>query len=121
MKGVHLMSQRDRSSYESPPDGGPPIERSIDEVAELHHGEWILLRITERDERQRPLRGIVIETGPTRRSIQPTVLQKLRESGPTGTGYYVFTGYRRLQSGQAWADDLDEIVQQGIERGRRRR
>jgi hypothetical protein len=115
------MSKQDGPQHENLPVNEPPIEQTVDEVAERHHGEWILLQITERDERQRPLRGVVIETGPTRRSIQPTVLAKLRESGPTGPGYYVFTGYRRLRSGAEWADALDEIVRQGIQRGRRRR
>jgi hypothetical protein len=115
------MSQHQGPQQDSPPDGEAPIERSVDEVAELHQGEWILLQITERDERQRPLRGIVIETGPTRRSIQPTVMAKLREAKPTDPGFYVFTGYRRLPSGQAWADALDEMVRQGTKRGRKRR
>jgi hypothetical protein len=116
-----VMSEHDRPSPGNPPDDEAPIERSVEEVAELHHGEWLLLQVTERDERQRPLRGIVIETGPTRRSIQPTVMARLREADLTDPGFYVFTGYRRLPSGQAWADALDEMVRQGTKRGRKRR
>jgi hypothetical protein len=88
------MSKHDRPPRESLPHSELPIEQTVDEVAERHQGEWILLQVTERDERQRPLRGIVIETGPTRRSIQSTVLAKMRESDPTGPGYCIFTGYR---------------------------
>lgn len=115
------MSQHDRSQHNSPPDGEPPTERSVDEVAELHHGEWILLQITKRDQHHQPSRGIVVHTGPTRRSIQPTVLAKLEEGKDTGTAYYVFKGYKRVRWGQGWADALDELVRQGTERDHRRR
>ncbi|MGH2584822.1 MAG: hypothetical protein ACRDJE_07915 [Dehalococcoidia bacterium] len=115
------MSRHDRPPHELPSDGEQLIERSVDEVAALHHGEWILLQVTERDDHHQPLRGIVFATGPTRRSIQPTAMAKLKESKQTGAEYYVFTGYRRLKSGQEWADALDEIVRQGMQRGRRRR
>jgi hypothetical protein len=110
VKGVRPMSKHDRSQYENLPHIEPPIEQTVDQVAELYHGEWILLQVTERDEHHQPVRGIVRATDPTRRSIQPTVMARLEESKRTGTEYYVFTGYRRLKSGLEWAEALDEIV-----------
>jgi hypothetical protein len=57
--------------------------------------------------------------GRRRRTIQPAVLARLRESKQTGTEYYVLMGYRRLNSGQEWVDALDEIVRRVMQRGRR--
>ena len=111
------MVNREQRPAEGQPDADPSIDRSVDEVAELHHGEWILLQVTERDEHDHPARGIVVQTGPTRRSIQPVALEKLKESKQSGAEYYIFTGYRRLRTGDEWAEALDELVRRGARRG----
>lgn len=94
---------------------------SVDEAAERHRGKWILMRVTQLDDRAVPSYGTILATGPTRRSIQEAVLAVIEESRITGSQYYTFSGHKRIRSGSEWAQTLDQIVERGIRSGRRRR
>jgi hypothetical protein len=85
-------------------------EMTVDETVEVYAHQWILLEVTERDERDAPIRGRVLDHHPRREGIQPTVMKiieqvKATPQTPEGVrGYYVFYGVRLLRTASAWEE-----------------
>ena len=94
-------------------------EYSIDEVAAHHHREWILLQVTEHDTYYVPSKGIVIATGPTRRSIQPAVLQAVETMKTDKVEHFVFFGHKRVPPGHKTSAALQSVVEREMDRGQR--
>lgn len=75
--------------------------KAVAELSSSHAGEWILLRVTERDRFDVPTRGVVVATGKNRGAIQRNVLKRARQAQETGEQYYVFHADNRRASGAA--------------------
>jgi hypothetical protein len=92
---------------------------TINEASDRYPGQWILMKVTESDEHDEPVAGLIVTTGPTRDSIQEAVMEHVvrRRDGR----YFVFSELRRLSTRAEW----EPIVQRAIEReqygGRKRR
>lgn len=85
-------------------------EMTVDEASETYANRWILLEVTERDERDAPLRGRVLDHHPRREGIQPTVMKVIEQvkavpEAPEGVrGYYVFYGVRLFGTASEWEE-----------------
>jgi hypothetical protein len=92
---------------------------TINEASDMYPGQWILMRVTESDEYDEPVAGLIVTTGPTRDSIQDAVMEHVvrRRDGH----YFVFSDLKRVSSRAEW----EEIVRRATERerygGRKRR
>ena len=92
-----------------PGDSDAP-EMTVDEATATFANQWIFLEVTERDERNAPLRGRVLDHHPRRDGIQPTVMKviekvKAAPEAPAGVrGYYVFYGVPLFRTAEAWAE-----------------
>lgn len=96
------------------PQRPTPDVMTIDDAAAAYDGEWILLELTEIDDQQNPVAGIVVEHHPKRSGIQPAVMRVIASPSPTAKGYYVFSGYRRFYSGAEWDAYVAQRDQQGL-------
>lgn len=81
-------------------------EQTIDEIIAMHHGEWILLKVTEVDEYQDPAKGVVLAHS-LRRSDISEVLRKEppRSALPVGTpvpSYYTFNAFPRVRRNETF-------------------
>jgi hypothetical protein len=92
---------------------------SVDEAAERYRDQWILMRVTERDEAGFPVAGVVVTTGRTRESIQPAVMEHFVYRRPA-VQHFVFFGYRRIRSSEEWAKMLRQTTEKRRIRDRRR-
>lgn len=80
-------------------------ERTTQEIAGLHPGEWIALRVTEYDDDHWPVKGIVVTHSPDR-----TVLSSaLEHDDPTGT-HYVFQAVPHLDDGPVYDQTIKAFV-----------
>jgi hypothetical protein len=85
-------------------------EITVDEATEAYANQWILLEVTERDDKDVALRGRVLDHHPRREGIQPTVMKVIEQlkaapEAPEGVrGYYVFYGVRLFRSASAWEE-----------------
>lgn len=93
---------------------------SVDEASERYRDQWILMRVTERDDSGFPVAGVVVTTGRTRESIQPAVTEHVVYRRPP-VQHYVFFGYRRIRSSEEWAKMLQEVTTKRHQRDRQRR
>src|SRR5947207_1329014 len=86
-------------------------ELTVDEVCELFEDEWILMRVTERDEFDAPCRGVVVAVRKKRNDIQPAALEAVEDAKQNGTPYYIFKAFKRIRSGAEWVAALNRIAQ----------
>ena len=90
----------------------------VDDAAGTYPGQWIFMKVTACDEHDVATHGIVIATGPTRNSIQDTIMQTLTSVREPGLGYYVFCGYRRIRTHEEWLEVLNATIAKDRSRGR---
>jgi hypothetical protein len=98
-----------------------PQPLTINEASERHPNEWILMRVTARDEYDVPTLGLIVAAAKKRNDIQPAVLDAVAGAGQTGEEYYVFRGYKRLQPGPETQLALDKMIYRGTRRDQRGR
>lgn len=95
----------ERPSQIEPPAEGPR-EQTIDEVIALHHGEWVLLKVTVLNEHQEPAKGLVLAHS-SRRSAITEALRKEppRSAQPPDVpppSYYTFNAFPRVRPGETF-------------------
>jgi len=100
-------------------DDHAPI--SVDEAVARYPGEWMLLRVTARDQAGVPAGGVPVVHGPTRESVQQATLDALRARTDPAEEYYLFSGYRRVRSGEVWQVVLANAARGGGRVGKRKR
>jgi hypothetical protein len=85
-------------------------EMTVDEAVEVYANEWIFMEVTERDEKDAPLQGIVLDHHRRRDHIQPTIMKKIEELKAVGKapervlGYHVFYGVRLYRTKADWEE-----------------
>lgn len=71
---------------------------SIDEVIELYRDKWVLLRVTEFDERRQPVAGQVVAVSKTERGVCGRMAKLDAEVGGWAPGsYYIFNAFPRIR------------------------
>jgi hypothetical protein len=88
---------------------------TVDEAADAFAGEWLFMEVTERDERDEPLRGRILAHHPRREGIQPTMMTVVAEIKASQTpadvrGYYVTYGFRRFRTVAEWRDHMRQTA-----------
>ena len=87
---------------------------TIDEVTELYRDQWVLLKVTERDERHEPLAGQVVAVSKTERGVCNKMAKLDAEAGGWAPGsYYIFNAFplirvNSLEELRAALDAADE-------------
>jgi hypothetical protein len=81
---------------------------SIDEVNDRFPGEWILLRIARRNEREQVTHGYVLAHTKSRKQIS-NVLRRVDEEAAR-IPVYVFVGGTRMLSQDEWLRRLSELA-----------
>jgi hypothetical protein len=85
-------------------------DMTVDEAIEAYTDQWIFLEVTERDQKDAPRRGRVLDHHPHRSGIQPTVMKVIEQvkaspEAPEGVrGYYIFYGVRLFRTAAAWEE-----------------
>lgn len=107
------MSEQNGEDPRSDTESQPRIYDVYD-VSDVFLDEWILMRVTERDEYGVPARGEILEHGKRRRDIQPRLLAGLDTAKETGDHYYVFRAFPRLRPGEKYHCLVDELLEQAV-------
>jgi hypothetical protein len=79
----------------------PPVEAEnllMDEAIERYDGEWVLLRVTGRDESNSPSRGDLIGHGGKAR-LKRKLIEILSQPDHLPGPYYLFLAYPRIRNG----------------------
>ena len=79
---------------------------SVDDAAEAHPGQWILMKVTEVSAYDAPVAGIVVATSPTRDGIQPILMDRLVHNPPDGR-YLTLFGGKIPRTPEEWRELLD--------------
>jgi hypothetical protein len=98
-----------------------PQVMTVDEVGERYTNRWILMEVTERDERDAPIAGIVLAIGRKEADIQEATMKALREPNLQSKGYYTFRAYRRVPPGPEGIAMIEETILRSARRGIRKR
>jgi hypothetical protein len=90
-------------------DPANPPEMTVNEVADLYPGQWVLMRVTGENEYHHPWRGRILAVSHDERDIDEVLSREPRRSQlPPGVKpgeYYVFQAYRHTYPGpelDAW-------------------
>ena len=94
---------------------------SIDEASEAYPGQWLLMKVTAVDEYDTPTHGLIVASGPTRASIQQTILDVLTRPGGSDGRYCIFSGYKRIKSREEWSALIAKLIAEGTSVGRKRK
>jgi len=98
-----------------------PQPMTVDEVGERYTNKWILMEVTECDERDAPTAGIVLAIGRKEADIQEATMKALREPNLRSKGYYTFRAYRRVPPESEGFAMIQETILRSARRGIRRR
>jgi hypothetical protein len=85
---------------------------SIDEMIARYPGEWIVMRVTEYDERHLPARGALIAHTSSRREAQRIWGDEIPRSKPGDGRLYLFDAYPRITTGEELRKSLAELAAQ---------
>lgn len=77
---------------------------TINEAAGAFPGEWILMQVTDEDDRGEPLAGIVLAHHPKRDGIQQTIMDVVKNPPAGSHGFYTYFGppFRTTDEWQAY-------------------
>lgn len=96
-------------------------DETIDEIRSQYRGEWIIVRVTQPNDKGEPVRGYVLDHGRYRRNIQKTVMLEIERSKRAQDQFYVFFGHETLAPGTDWKWAQEDIIERSIRLGRGRR
>lgn len=90
------MSGRPETTQPEEGLAGTPAPRpmTVNEAAEAYPGEWILMMVTEHDERQHPVAGIVVVHDRRRSALVEPTIAFCKRPPPEARGFYTFSGPR---------------------------
>jgi hypothetical protein len=110
-RGTPPVSVESRTTKRRAGRHGPRAEIcSVDEVIERYPGEWIVMRITEYDERHLPARGVLIAHSPSRRTAQRIWGEELSRTEPGNGVLSLFDACRRITTGEELSASLAELI-----------
>ena len=79
-------------------------EQTVDEATAAYYGEWILMRVTARNDRHEPERGVVIAHSPSRSAISTALGHEPKRTdlppGAPAPSYYTFNAFPRVRPGE---------------------
>jgi hypothetical protein len=91
---------------------------SIDEVIARYPGQWIVMRVTEYDERHLPARGVLIAHARSRRAAARIWGDEIPRTKPGEGVLSLFDAYPRITTGEEARRSLAELRDQGDPPGR---
>lgn len=96
----------------------PSETLTLEEIVERYRDKWILLRVTELDDRHEPTAGQIVAVS-DRHHVVWNKLAKMQDQrgGKQPGSYYVFQAFPRIHSGAAWKAILESAAQQVLPRG----
>jgi hypothetical protein len=104
-------ARRSAEPHATDDDGGrTPEVCTIDDVIARYPGEWIVMRITEYNERRLPARGVLIAHSPSRRTAQRIWGGELSRAEPGDGVLSLFDAYRRITTGEELRASLAELI-----------
>jgi len=98
-----------------------PQVLTVDEVGERYTNKWILMEVTERDERDAPVAGVILAIGRKEADIHEATMKALKEPNLQSKGYYTFRAYRRVPPGPEGFAMIEETILRNARRGIRKR
>ena len=100
-----------------PIDPANPPEMTVDEVAELYPGQWVLMRVTGENEYRHPWRGHILAVSHDDRHIPKALSREPKRSqlppGVKPPEYYIFQAYRPIYPGPEWDAWLARVRMHG--------
>lgn len=99
---------------------GPKQEPSIlslDEANELYGDKWVLMKVTDFDDRHDPIAGHVVTSGSERAVWRKFERLHAQREGGSLASYYIFKAFPRVRSGEDWGEILREAADRGPPRG----
>jgi hypothetical protein len=100
----------ERRDEASPAAGPIPEICSIDEVIARYPGEWIVMRLTEYDQRKLPARGVLIAHTRSRRAAQRIWGDEIPRTRPGDGVLSLFDAYPRITTGEELRTSLAELA-----------
>jgi hypothetical protein len=98
-----------------------PQPMTVDEVGERYTNKWVLMEVTECDEYDTPVAGIVLAIGKREADIQDATMKALREPNLQSKGYFTWRAYRRVPPGPEGSAIIQETILRSVRRGIRKR
>jgi hypothetical protein len=87
-------------------DPANPPELTVDEVADLYPGQWVLMRVTEDNEYHQAWRGHILAVSDDECDLNEVLAREPKRSQlPPGVKpgrYYVFQAYHYIYPGPEW-------------------
>ena len=74
-----------------------PETLSVDEAIARYPNEWVFMQVTETDERDAPVRGVLLAHHPKRGILQRSIMKAIANRGDEQTRYYVFQAFPRYE------------------------
>jgi hypothetical protein len=94
---------------------------TVDEVGERYTNKWILMEVTECDEYDVPVAGVVLAIGKKEADIHEATMKALREPNLQSKGYFTWCAYRRVPPGPEGDAMIQETILRSVSRGIRKR
>jgi hypothetical protein len=102
------------ADHRSEKESGSTEILTIDEAIARYYGEWILMEVTEFDERRLPHKGRVAAHSHSRRRIEAAMDRLHAFSGESGPFYYLFSGYPRAYTGEQARAALSRAAEEDV-------